>query len=119
MFLPNGIQTMSGYCYNLGNNLAGMARLGRYSAAIAATLDEIARFRANEEGQSPLMVAKGNETATATGVKSPAWGCCHPERHIEGSRLPLLAVLIWALLRNTHWCRLFITCAILNWSAHV
>ncbi|OQP35294.1 U32 family peptidase [Pantoea latae] len=64
VFVLNGIQTMSGYCYNLGNDLAGMrgwVDVLRLSPQSAATLQEIARFRANEEGLSPLMVAKGND----------------------------------------------------------
>jgi len=64
VFVLNGIQTMSGYCYNLGNDLVGMrgwVDILRLSPQNAATLDEIARFRANEEGQSPLMMANGND----------------------------------------------------------
>ncbi len=64
VFVLNGIQTMSGYCYNLGNDLVGMrgwVDILRLSPQNTATLDEIARFRANEEGQSPLMMANGND----------------------------------------------------------
>lgn len=64
VFVLNGIQTMSGYCYNLGNDLTGMHGLVdilRLSPQNVTTLAEIARFRANEEGQSPLMMAKGND----------------------------------------------------------
>ena len=64
VFVLNGIQTMSGYCYNLGNDLVGMrgwVDILRLSPQSTATLDEIARFRANEEGQSPLMMANGND----------------------------------------------------------
>lgn len=64
VFVLNGIQTMSGYCYNLGNDLVGMrgwVDILRLSPQSPATLEEIARFRANEEGQSPLMLASGND----------------------------------------------------------
>lgn len=62
VFVLNGIQTMSGYCYNLGNDLAGMrdwVDCVRLSPQDSSTLTEINRFRANENGQAPLMVAKG------------------------------------------------------------
>lgn len=62
VFVLNGIQTMSGYCYNLGNDLAGMrgqVDCVRLSPQDTSTLAEIDRFRANETGQAPLMVAKG------------------------------------------------------------
>lgn len=62
VFVLNGIQTMSGYCYNLGNELAGMrgqVDCVRLSPQDTSTLAEIDRFRANENGQAPLMVAKG------------------------------------------------------------
>lgn len=62
VFVLNGIQTMSGYCYNLGNDLAGMrgqVDCVRLSPQDTSTLAEIDRFRANENGQAPLMVAKG------------------------------------------------------------
>ncbi|KAA5923696.1 U32 family peptidase [Pantoea sp. Bo_2] len=62
VFVLNGIQTMSGYCYNLGNDLVGMrgkVDCVRLSPQDTSTLAEIDRFRANENGQAPLMVAKG------------------------------------------------------------
>ncbi|EFM20233.1 U32 family peptidase [Pantoea eucalypti] len=64
VFVLNGIQTMSGYCYNLGNDLAGMrdrVDCVRLSPQGVTTLAEIDRFRANENGQAPLMVAKGSD----------------------------------------------------------
>ena len=64
VFVLNGIQTMSGYCYNLGNDLAGMrdrVDCVRLSPQGVTTLTEIDRFRANENGQAPLMVAKGSD----------------------------------------------------------
>lgn len=65
VFVLNGIQTMSGYCYNLGNDLAGMrgqVDCVRLSPQDTSTLAEIDRFRANENGQAPLMVAKGSDS---------------------------------------------------------
>jgi collagenase-like PrtC family protease len=56
VFVLNGIQTMSGYCYNLGNDLAGMhdqVDCVRLSPQNVTTLAEIDRFRANENGQAP------------------------------------------------------------------
>ena len=53
----NGIQTQSGYCYNLGNELKGMAGLVdvvRLSPEGMETLDMLARFKANQQGQAPL-----------------------------------------------------------------
>jgi len=64
VFVLNGIQTMSGYCYNLGNDLAGMrdqVDCVRLSPQDVTTLAEIDRFRANENGQAPLMAAKGRD----------------------------------------------------------
>ncbi|QTO56453.1 U32 family peptidase (plasmid) [Duffyella gerundensis] len=64
VFVLNGIQTLSGYCYNLGNDLLSMQNLidiVRLSPQDASTLQMIDRFRANEQGQAPLMVAQGND----------------------------------------------------------
>lgn len=64
VFVLNGIQTMSGYCYNLGNDLVGMHNrvdCVRLSPQDCTTLAEIDRFRANECGQAPLMMAKGSD----------------------------------------------------------
>jgi len=64
VFVLNGIQTMSGYCYNLGNDLAGMrdqVDCVRLSPQDVTTLAEIDRFRANENGKAPIMVAKGSD----------------------------------------------------------
>lgn len=64
VFVLNGIQTMSGYCYNPGNDLAGMrgqVDCIRLSPQDVTTLAEIDRFRANENGHAPLMVAKGSD----------------------------------------------------------
>ncbi|MGY3889878.1 U32 family peptidase [Aeromonas mytilicola] len=57
VFNLNGIQTQSGYRYNLGNELEGMARLVdvvRLSPEGMETLDMLSRFKANQQGQAPL-----------------------------------------------------------------
>ncbi len=64
VFVLNGIQTMSGYCYNLGNDLAGMHSwidIVRLSPQDETTFAEIDRFRANECGEAPLMMARGSD----------------------------------------------------------
>ncbi|ORM65003.1 U32 family peptidase [Pantoea rodasii] len=64
VFVLNGIQTMSGYCYNLGNDLAGMHNwidIVRLSPQDETTLTEVDRFRANEAGEAPLMMARGSD----------------------------------------------------------
>ncbi|QHM73712.1 U32 family peptidase [Mixta intestinalis] len=64
VFVLNGIQTMSGYCYNLGNDLTsmhGLVDVVRLSPEDKGTLEMIDRFRANEQGQAPLMVAQRND----------------------------------------------------------
>ncbi|WP_265461341.1 U32 family peptidase [Aeromonas salmonicida] len=57
VFNLNGIQTQSGYCYNLGNELGGMADLVdvvRLSPEGLDTLEMLARFKANQQEQAPL-----------------------------------------------------------------
>lgn len=57
VFNLNGIQTQSGYCYNLGNELesmAGLVDVVRLSPEGVETLDMLARFKANQQGQAPL-----------------------------------------------------------------
>ncbi|MGL4249633.1 MAG: U32 family peptidase [Aeromonas sp.] len=57
VFNLNGIQTQSGYCYNLGNELAGMEGLVdvvRLSPQSIETLEMLARFKANQRGDAPL-----------------------------------------------------------------
>ena len=64
VFVLNGIQTMGGYCYNLGNDLSGMHGLVdvvRLSPEDKQTLTLIDRFRANEQGEAPLMMAQRND----------------------------------------------------------
>ncbi|BDH44477.1 hypothetical protein TUM12370_05210 [Salmonella enterica subsp. enterica serovar Choleraesuis] len=57
VFTLNGIQTMSGYVYNLGNELSsmqGLVDMVRLSPLGNETLATIDSFRANEQGQHPL-----------------------------------------------------------------
>lgn len=57
VFVLNGIQTMSGYCYNLGNELTsmqGLVDIVRLSPQGTETLALVERFRANEQGTQPL-----------------------------------------------------------------
>ncbi|WP_256852149.1 U32 family peptidase [Pantoea sp. Fr+CA_20] len=64
VFVLNGIQTMSGYCYNLGNDLVGMRNwvdIVRLSPQDTQTLSLIDRFRQNEEGQAPLDLEKNRD----------------------------------------------------------
>lgn len=61
VFVLNGIQTLSGYCYNLGNDLIsmqGLVDVVRLSPQGKETLDMLARFRANETGKQQLMLAR-------------------------------------------------------------
>ncbi|MDE1189763.1 MAG: U32 family peptidase [Pantoea sp.] len=65
VFVLNGIQTMSGYCYNLGNDLVGMHNwvdIVRLSPQDDSTLEDVDRFRANEAGEAPMMVARGSDS---------------------------------------------------------
>ncbi|WP_192457668.1 U32 family peptidase [Musicola keenii] len=57
VFVLNGIQTQSGYCYNLGNELTsmqGLVDIVRLSPQGFDTLQMLDRFRANEQGGHPL-----------------------------------------------------------------
>ncbi|WP_145599907.1 U32 family peptidase [Yersinia frederiksenii] len=57
VFILNGIQTQSGYCYNLGNDLIsmqGLVDIVRLSPQSIETLAVIEQFRANELGLNPL-----------------------------------------------------------------
>ncbi|QTF09969.1 U32 family peptidase [Brenneria izadpanahii] len=61
VFVLNGIQTQSGYCYNLGNelaNMAGLVDIVRLSPLGMETLAMIDAFRANENGAAPLTLEK-------------------------------------------------------------
>ncbi|MBA5763911.1 U32 family peptidase [Vibrio sp. 404] len=60
VFNLNGIQTQSGYCYNLINDLPGMQGLVdvvRLSPLGLDTFSELDRFRANEQGDNPIKIA--------------------------------------------------------------
>ncbi|WP_019080679.1 U32 family peptidase [Yersinia enterocolitica] len=60
VFILNGIQTQSGYCYNLGNDLIsmqGLVDIVRLSPQGMETLGIIDQFRANELGLNPLTLA--------------------------------------------------------------
>ncbi|EKN3966318.1 U32 family peptidase [Yersinia enterocolitica] len=60
VFILNGIQTQSGYCYNLGNDLIsmqGLVDIVRLSPQGMETLGVIDQFRANELGLNPLTLA--------------------------------------------------------------
>ncbi|MBP2168451.1 collagenase-like PrtC family protease [Erwinia toletana] len=64
VFVLNGIQTMSGYCYNLANDqvsMQGMVDILRLSPESVETLALIDRFRANQRGMAPLMMAQRND----------------------------------------------------------
>lgn len=61
VFVLNGIQTQSGYCYNLGNelaNMAGLVDIVRLSPLGVETLAMVDAFRANEQGKAPLTLEK-------------------------------------------------------------
>jgi len=57
VFVLNGIQTQSGYCYNLGNELTsmqGLVDIVRLSPETIGTLATLEAFRTNERGLHPL-----------------------------------------------------------------
>lgn len=59
VFVLNGIQTMSGYCYNLGNQLKemhGLVDIVRISPQGIETLEILKQFKANENGEHPLII---------------------------------------------------------------
>lgn len=60
VFVLNGIQTMSGYVYNLGNELTsmqGLVDIVRLSPLGTETFAMLDAFRANENGGAPLPLA--------------------------------------------------------------
>lgn len=64
VFVLNGLQTQSGYCYNLGNELHDMQDLVdvvRLSPDGLATLSVLDAFKANETGQQPLALTQAQE----------------------------------------------------------
>ena len=64
VFVLNGIQTMSGYVYNLGNELksmAGIVDMVRLSPMGEDTFAMLDAFRANENGQAPLPLSANSD----------------------------------------------------------
>lgn len=64
VFVLNGLQTQSGYCYNLGNELDGMHDLVdvvRLSPQGLSTLALIEQFKANEQGAHPLTLTDAQD----------------------------------------------------------
>lgn len=64
VFVLNGIQTMSGYVYNLGNELAsmqGLVDIVRLSPMGTETLTVLDSFRANESGTAPLVLENNSD----------------------------------------------------------
>ncbi len=59
VFNLNGIQTQSGYCYNLGNDIPSMQGLVdviRLSPLGVDTFSHLDAFKANEKGNSPIVI---------------------------------------------------------------
>lgn len=59
VFNLNGIQTQSGYCYNLVNDLPsmqGLVDVVRLSPLGLETFSHVSEFKANEQGQKPQML---------------------------------------------------------------
>ena len=64
VFVLNGIQTMSGYVYNLGNELRsmqGLVDMVRLSPSGPETLATLDAFRANENGDAPLPLTASSD----------------------------------------------------------
>ncbi|WLI75669.1 U32 family peptidase [Kosakonia sp. H02] len=64
VFVLNGIQTMSGYVYNLGNELAsmqGVVDIVRLSPMGTETFAMLEAFKANEMGNAPLALASNSD----------------------------------------------------------
>ena len=64
VFVLNGIQTMSGYVYNLGNELTsmhGLVDMVRLSPMGNETFAMLEAFRANENGAAPLDLTSNSE----------------------------------------------------------
>ncbi|WP_024548143.1 U32 family peptidase [Siccibacter turicensis] len=64
VFVLNGIQTMSGYVYNLGNELRsmqGLVDMVRLSPSGPETLATLDAFRANENGDAPLPLTANSD----------------------------------------------------------
>lgn len=63
VFVLNGIQTMSGYVYNLGNELTsmqGLVDVVRLSPMGSETFTMLEAFKANETGSAPLPLASNS-----------------------------------------------------------
>ncbi len=61
IFNLNGIQTQSGYCYNLVNELPamqGVVDVVRLSPLGLSTLSQLNQFRANQQGSAPQRLSK-------------------------------------------------------------
>ncbi|PMH41292.1 U32 family peptidase [Vibrio sp. 10N.286.49.B3] len=59
VFNLNGIQTQSGYCYNLINdqvNMKGLVDVVRLSPLGLDTFDQLDKFKANQNGQAPAII---------------------------------------------------------------
>ncbi|GAD81189.1 U32 family peptidase [Vibrio ezurae] len=59
VFNLNGIQTQSGYCYNLGNDIPsmqGLVDVVRLSPLGMETLTQVDAFKANEQGAKPVPI---------------------------------------------------------------
>ena len=64
VFVLNGIQTMSGYVYNLGNELTsmhGLVDMVRLSPMGHETFAMLDAFRANENGAAPLPLTANSD----------------------------------------------------------
>jgi len=64
VFVLNGIQTMSGYVYNLGNELTsmqGLVDVVRLSPMGSETFAMLEAFKANETGSAPLPLASNSD----------------------------------------------------------
>lgn len=64
VFVLNGIQTMSGYVYNLGNELTsmqGLVDVVRLSPMGSETFAMLEAFKANETGNAPLPLASNSD----------------------------------------------------------
>ncbi|KKY66767.1 U32 family peptidase [Klebsiella michiganensis] len=64
VFVLNGIQTMSGYVYNLGNELntmTGLVDMVRLSPLGSETFSMLDAFRANENGAAPLPLTANSD----------------------------------------------------------
>lgn len=64
VFVLNGIQTMSGYIYNLGNELTsmqGLVDVVRLSPMGSETFAMLEAFKANETGGAPLPLASNSD----------------------------------------------------------